>query len=264
MSNKVFGKTGRAAIRKPFLVEKEKLERILKMKKTRGFTLIELLVVIAIIAILAALLLPALQRAREAAHQRSCTANLKQIGTALEMYAGANKDRMPAGPSFAGEIGNTLVAQDFFDKTGRAGGFELLRVNGYLEDYAVYVCPSTAVGAGKGTDSLAWADLEANSTKKANLSYAYASGMIKGDSTASGRPGSGVSADLTGDGAGSNGGNPNHTKFGNILFLDGHVDGFDGLGWFSPERAGYPSSPGVKGIPLSPNTLRDPAKGTKL
>ncbi len=53
----------------------------------KGFTLIELLVVIAIIAILAAILFPVFSRAREQARKTQCLSNMKQIGTALMMYA---------------------------------------------------------------------------------------------------------------------------------------------------------------------------------
>lgn len=69
------------------------------MKFCKMFTLIELLVVIAIIAILAAMLLPALNSARETGIKAACTGNLKQVGTYMGMYASDMKGEIP--PQYA-------------------------------------------------------------------------------------------------------------------------------------------------------------------
>lgn len=231
------------------------------MKRRKDFTLVELVIVIAIFTVLGVMFSGCvLSTARERAHRQSCICNLKQIGVALRMYSNDFDGKLPNGPASAGNVNDVLGEEDFYTAYGRAGGFELLRQNGYLSDYLVYVCPSTGVKSGKGGDGLSWSN-KGSGSGRANVTYAYQAGFRDGDSSDFGRPESGVCADLTGDaGVDANDGKPNHKKFGSILYLDGHVRGFDGPGWFSPASAGYPDYRTGTRIMVT-NTLRDPRTG---
>jgi prepilin-type processing-associated H-X9-DG protein/prepilin-type N-terminal cleavage/methylation domain-containing protein len=124
-------------------------------RKCRGFTLVELLVVIGIIAVLIALLMPALQRARQEAYSVECQSNLRQIGLAEYMYAN----------DFQGFIGVEMQWNSYYNEQTSSSEWYLFLTGGdgtepnsvpsyslsvYLSNPQVLVCPAELPDAYSG------------------------------------------------------------------------------------------------------------------
>jgi prepilin-type N-terminal cleavage/methylation domain-containing protein len=107
--------------------------RFPKGRSLRGFTLIELLVVIAIIAILIGLLLPAVQKVREAAARMQCSNNLKQLGLAVQNYASAYNSQLPALTSDGQNNGGAAAAY------GSYKGCILITLLPYIEQNNLFI-----------------------------------------------------------------------------------------------------------------------------
>ena len=108
--------------------------------KIRGFTLVELLVVISIIALLVAILLPALNKAREQAKLISCMSNIRQVGLGCITYAVDNEGWYPENP-----IQQSGPSPCWWRN---GGGIDLVdRLSPYISDLWVFVDPSIRIGA---------------------------------------------------------------------------------------------------------------------
>lgn len=109
-----------------------------------GFTLIELLVVVAIIAVLVAVLLPALNQARATAKTVTCMSNLKQIGTAMLMYADEHHGWTPR--IFEDALPTGYGPEDFYwyERLGSQGVFSEDSADPNDPAQSVLVCPSQA------------------------------------------------------------------------------------------------------------------------
>jgi len=112
------------------------------MRKYRAFTLVELLVVIGIIAVLIGVLLPVLNKARQAAQRTACLSNLREICNSCRMYAGTFKDACPIG--YVGGQKQFSYVMNLNGTTAPHHPIELgyIAIAGFAKNGKAWYCPS--------------------------------------------------------------------------------------------------------------------------
>jgi prepilin-type N-terminal cleavage/methylation domain-containing protein/prepilin-type processing-associated H-X9-DG protein len=113
------------------------MSRVIRHAGRFAFTLVELMVVIAIIGVLAALLLPAMQAARETARRTQCASNLKQLGGAMHQFHGTHGTFPPGQRNWIGCDLNCTVTPSIVYNPGMRSGW-MQRVLPYLEQTGLY------------------------------------------------------------------------------------------------------------------------------
>jgi len=192
--------------------------------KRDAFTLVELLVVVAIIGILAGLLLPVLARAKMKAQQIQCVANLKQVGTAFQIFAHDHNSLFPMevstndGGTLEFVLSSYLISGQFY--------FQYRHFQALSNELAVpklLVCPSDHDRI-VASNFQNFDNVNISYFVGANADYSLPNSMLAGDRNITNGVWGGQTIVRLGDGTAVYWTGDMHQFRGNILFADSHVD----------------------------------------